>query len=123
MEKICLDLDAVLDFLRGEPSTVEKLNYYADQEEICISGVTLYYLLEMVNKTDVVISFANSVTILPFDRKAAVIASRISKEFNEKGIDPPTESIMTAALCIANDAFLFTKKPANFEGIRGLKKV
>lgn len=123
MEKICLDIDAVLDFLRGEPSTVEKLNYYANQEEICISGVTLYSLLEAVSKKDVVISFANSVTILPFDRKAAVIANRISKEMREKRIDPSNEAILTAAVCMANDSFLFTKKPANFEGIRGLKKV
>jgi predicted nucleic acid-binding protein len=123
MEKICLDLDAVLDFLRGEPSTVEKLNYYANQEEICITGITLYNLLGTVNKKDVVISFANSVTILPFDRKAAVIASKISKDINDRGVDPSTESLLTAATCMANDAFLFTKKPANFEGIRGLKKV
>ncbi len=123
MEKICLDLDAVLDFLRGEPSTVEKLNYYAKQEEICISGITLYNLLETINKKDTVISLANSVTILPFDRKAAVIAERISREILDKGIEPPTESLLTAAVCIANNAFLFTKKPGNFEGIRGLKKV
>lgn len=123
MEKICLGYDAVLDFLRGEPSTVEKLQYYANQEEICITGVTLYHLLETVHKKEVVISFANSVTILPFDRKAAVIANKLNREITEKGMDPPTESVMTAAVCMANDAFLFTRKPANYEGIRGLKKV
>lgn len=123
MEKICLDLDAVLDFLKGEPSTVEKLNYYANQEEICISGITLYALLEIVNKRDTVISLANSVTILPFDRKAAVIAGKISKEIFDRGIEPPMESLFTAAVCIANNAFLFTKKPGNFEGMRELKKV
>ena len=123
MEKICLDLDAILDFLRGEPATVEKLHYYANQEEICVSGITLYNLLETVNKKDIVISFANSVTILSFDRKAAVIANRINKELEVRSVEPPAESVLTAAVCIANDAFLFTKKPANFEGIRGLKKV
>ncbi len=123
MEKICLDLEAALDFLRGEATTVEKLHYYANQEEICISGVTLYNLLETVSKRDVVIAFANSVTILPLDRKAAVIANKIRKELADRGADPPDESLLTAAVCIANDAFLFTKKPANFEGIRGLKRV
>jgi len=123
MEKICLGYDAVLDFLRGEPSTVEKLNYYANQEEICISGITLYNLLHTINKREVVISFANSVTILPFDRKAAVIANKLRKEMSDKKADPPAEPVMTAAVCIANDAFLFTRKPANYEGIRGLKRV
>jgi len=123
MEKICLDLDAALDFLRGEATTVEKLHYYANLEEICISGITLYNLLESVSKKDVVISFANNVTILPFDRKSAVIAEKISRELSERGVEHPAESLLTAAVCMANDAFLFTKKPANFEGIRGLKKV
>ncbi len=123
MEKICLGYDAVVDFLRGEPSTVEKLHYYADQEEICITGVTLYNLLETINKKEIVISFANSVTILPFDRKAAVIANKINRDAVAKGADTPAESIMTAAVCLANDAFLFTRKPANYEGIKGLKKV
>ena len=123
MEKICLGYDAVLDFLRGEPSTVEKLQYYANQEEICITGVTLYHLLETISRKEVVISFANSVTILPFDRKAAVIANKLNREISEKGMEPATESVMTAAVCMANDAFLFTRKPANYEGIRGLKKV
>ena len=123
MEKICLGYDAALDFLRGEPSTVEKLHYYADQEEICISGVTLYNLLGTISKREVVISFANSVTILPFDRKAAVIANKLNRELVGKGADAPSEFVMTAAVCMANDAFLFTRKPANYEGMRGLKRV
>ncbi len=122
MEKICLDLDTVLDFLRGDPGTVEKLHYYANREEICVSGITLYALLETVSKKDIILSLANSVTVLPFDRKAAVIANRINRETN-RGTDPPAESVLTAAICIANNAFLFTRKPVNFEGIRGLKKV
>lgn len=123
MEKICLGYDAVLDFLRGEPSTVEKLNYYANQEEICITGITLYNLLGTINKKEVVISFANSVSILPFDRKAAVIANKLNKELTGKGGDAPSEAVMTAAICMANDAFLFTRKPANYEGMKGLKRV
>lgn len=123
MERICLDFETTLDFLRGERSTVEKLNYYANREEICISSITLYNLLEAVSRKDVVISFANNVKVLPFDRKAAVMANNISTELKEKGVDPPVETIVIAAICMANDAFLFAKKPADFAGIRDLKKV
>lgn len=123
MEKICLDFDTTLDFLRGETSTVEKLNYYANREEVCISSITLYNLLESISKKEVVIAFANSVTILDFDRKAAVIANKISADLKERSLDLPVESIIIAAICMANDAFLFTKKPVKFEGIRGLKRV
>ncbi|MEM4358959.1 MAG: type II toxin-antitoxin system VapC family toxin [Candidatus Bilamarchaeaceae archaeon] len=123
MEKILLDYYTALDFLRGEPQIVEKLSYYANTEEICISSVTLARLLFTIKKTDAIISFASSITVLPFDKKSAIIASKIKREMDERSIDPSEESIVTAAVCMANDAFLFTRRPGDFEGIRGLKRV
>ena len=130
MEKICLDFETALDFLRGDPATIEKLKYYADREEICITSLTLMHLLETVNKPDVVAAFAGNVTILPFDKKAAQIASKILNEMKERGELPKmTDSILTAAVCMANDAYLFTQSSQSsrpnpkFEGIKGLRKV
>lgn len=123
MEKICLDYYAALDFLRGEPTTVEKLNYYIKTDEICISAITLAHLLFTIKKSDVVISFANSITVLPIDRKVSVISLKLKNELQENGIAAPQEVLFNAATCIANDAFLFTKRPADFEKIKGLKRV
>ena len=123
MERICLDYHTVLDFLRGDHAVVEKLNYYADREDICISSLTLTRLLLTVRKQDVVSSFANSITILPIDRKTAMISSKIQKALVERKVELPQEAVLTAAVCIANDAFLYTKKPADFEGIKGLRRV
>lgn len=123
MERICLDYYAALDFLRGEPSTVEKLNYYVKTDEICISAITLTHLLFTIKKQDVVISFANSITILPIDRKVAVVSSKIKNELGELGIAASQEVLLNAATCIVNDAFLFTKKPSEYEKIRGLRRV
>jgi len=124
MEKICLDFEAALDFLRGEQSTVEKLKYYANQEEICLCSFTLVHLIETINKPDVVMNFAGSVTVLPFDRRAATIAGRIKQELAEKGIRKRgMESLITAATCLSNNAFLFTRNPAKFDGVKGLRKV
>jgi predicted nucleic acid-binding protein len=125
VEKICLDFETALDFLRGEAGTKEKLMYYADREELCITSLTLMHLLEAVsNKHEVVAAFAASVTVLPFDKKAAQNASKIMNELREHGDGGElTESVLTAAICIANDALLYCRKPANFAGIRGLRKV
>ncbi|MFH1685820.1 MAG: hypothetical protein ABH983_05965 [Candidatus Micrarchaeota archaeon] len=124
MEKICLDYETALDFLRGDPGTIEKLKYYADREEICITSMSMMQLLETIKKVEVITNFSNSVTILPFDKKAAVIATKINKEIKAKGELPkPVGSILTASICIANDAFIFTRSPWKFEGIRGLRKV
>jgi predicted nucleic acid-binding protein len=124
MEKICLDFEIAIDFLRGDPATIEKLKYYADREEICITSLTMMHLLEAINKPEVVSAFAGSVTILPFDRKAAQVASKIMNEFKDRGEVPKiTDSVLTAAICMANDAHLFSRSAAKFEGIKGLRKV
>ena len=124
MEKICLDFETALDFLCGEPATIEKLKYYADREEICITSFTMLHLLQTINKPDVVTAFTNSITILPFDRRAAQHAANISKDLEEQGdLHKRMESIMTAAICIVNDAFLFSRSQSKFDGIKGLRKV
>lgn len=124
MEKICLDFEAALDFLRGEQTTVEKLKYYANQEEICLGSFTLVHLMEIVKKPDVVMAFADSVTVLPFDRREATIAARLKAELSGKGASRKgIDSLLTAATCLSNNAFLFTRNPAKFEGIKGLRRV
>ena len=124
MEKICLDFEIAIDFLRGDPATIEKLRYYADREEICITSITMMHLTETISKGEVVSAFAGTVTVLPFDRKAAQVASKILNEFRDKGetrrID---DGILTAAICMANDAFIYSRSPSKFDGIKGLRKV
>lgn len=124
MEKICLDFETALDFLMGDPGTIEKLRYYADREEICITSLTLMQLLETIKKEEVISNFSNSISILPFDKRAAGIATKLNREIRMNGELPkPMDSIMTASICIANNAFIFTRNSWKFEGIRGLRKV
>ncbi|MBN1169572.1 hypothetical protein JXA56_00970 [Candidatus Micrarchaeota archaeon] len=124
MEKICLDFDTAIDFLRGDPSTIEKLMYYADREELCITSMTLMQLLETIRKHEAVTNFANSITILPFDKKAAAIANKINNDLKDRGEMPkPIDSVLLASVCIAHEAFVFSRSPWKFEGIRGLRKV
>ncbi len=125
MEKICLDFDIALDFLRGDPATIEKLKYYADREEICITSLTMMHLMESVSRPEVVAAFASNVTILPFDKKAAQVAAKIMNEMKERGDVPRmTDSVLTAAVCMAHDALLFSSiKNMSYGGIKGLRKV
>lgn len=123
MEKICLDFETALDFLMGDPATIEKLKYYADREEICITSLTMMQLLETIKKEEAITNFSNSVSILPFDKKAAGIATKLNREIKQNGLPKPMDSVLTASICIANDAFIFTKSSWKFEGIRGLRKV
>jgi predicted nucleic acid-binding protein len=85
----------------------------------------MMHLSEVINKPEVVSAFAANVTILPFDKKAATVAGKIMNELKDRGDggQKMNESVMTAAICMANDAFLFAKSNAKFDGIKGLKKV
>jgi len=123
MEKICLDTEFCFDFLRGDNTTVEKLKYYADREEICISDLTVMQLLASLKKTGVLSDFLNNVTVISMDRKAANLALRLIYEQKEKSVDSDVESTMLAAICMTNHAFLITKNRTRFEGIRGLRLV
>jgi len=124
MEKICLDFEAALDFLRGDPGTIEKLMYYADREDICITSITLMHLYETVSRQDAVGAFAANVTVLPFDKKAAQMTTKLMNELREHGESVQiTDSLLTAGVCIANDALIYMKTPARYAKIKGLKKV
>lgn len=124
MERICLDFEAALEFLRGEQTTIEKLKWYADREDVCVTAFTMAHLMEAVKKPEVTNAFVNCVTVLPFDKKAVTILNRLLAEARERGQQIKTaDHLVTASICMANDAFIFTKSPANYEGVKGLRKV
>ncbi|MFA5050232.1 MAG: type II toxin-antitoxin system VapC family toxin [Candidatus Micrarchaeia archaeon] len=122
MEKICLDSCAALEFLKGEPTIVEKIKYYSD-EEICITTPTIFELMISVRKTEIVDQFVKNITTFPFNESSGIIASRVYKELKEIGIFHPVKNIINAAICIDNNAFLFTTQRKNYEKIRRLKLV
>jgi len=124
MERICMDFEIAVDFLRGDNATIEKMRYYADREELCVTSFTMLHIIEAITKPEVVSAFANGVTVLPFDRKAAQIAAAINRELEAKGdAGKRGEIVLTAAICIANDALLYSRTPSKFDGIKGLRKV
>jgi len=103
---------------------LKKIRWYADREDLCMNTFTMTHLMETVNKPEVINAFVNSVTVLPYDKKAADVFIRILSEARERGSDLKTvDHLITAAICMANDAFLFTKTPKNYDGIKGLRKV
>lgn len=123
MEKICLDSEVALDFLRGDRAIAEKLQYYASNEQVCIHSLIALELAAAIKKQEVLDNLLHNITILPFDKKAARIAVRVMHDLKERGINPSLSTILTASVCIASNAFLFTKKRSQFDGIKGLRLV
>ncbi len=124
MDKVCLDYDAALDFLRGEASILEKLKYYVAREEICVTSITMFNLIQTIRKPEVTVAFSKRVTVLPLDLHSVEMAANIAKELDDHGYIPKhLEDIITAGICMANDAFLFSRTSSKYDGIKGLRKV
>lgn len=122
MEKICLDSQVILDFLKGDNIIVEKIKYYAD-EELCATTLTLFELLVSVKKVEIINQFVKNITPLNFNENCGVIAARIYNDLRDAGNIRPVRNVINAAICIDNGAFLVTKNRKDYEKIRGLKLV
>ncbi len=128
VEKICLDFETAFDFLRGDLAVAVKLRNYASSEEICMTSMGMTHLLMAITNEEAVKPFLNSVTILPYDRSAAQIASNLQRELQDAGVEHKSlDTIMTAAICISNKARLFSRastlSASKYDGIKALKKV
>ena len=113
--KICLDLDMVLDFLRGDSLAVAKIRQYANNEELCITSHTQLYLLIGARKEEAIRQFLNSITILDFDKKAASIAGRLIKMNRLRGKSMGMDEVLIASTCLGYGAALVTKRRTEFE--------
>lgn len=120
--KICLSPEVVFSFLTGDEATVQKIKLYSN-EDLCITALTLFEIRSVVDKQDVVSEFLNFITILDLDVKGAEAAARIIREDLHNSNNRSTKSAINAAICISNNALLFAKDRASYEGIRGLKLV
>lgn len=120
--KICLATEVVFDFLTGDEPTLQKIKLYST-EDLCITALTLFELRCVVEKQNSVSEFLNFVSILDFDAQSAEVAARIIREDLRNNKVRNTKSTINAAICISNNALLFTKDRASFEAIRGLKLV
>ncbi len=123
--KVCLDTDVVLDFFKGELKTVQKIRQYSKADLLCLTSLTYFELLTSIrghSRWDV-LKVVDKLEMLDLDRKSSVRASKIYEQVRDAGLNTSMRDILTASICLANNANLFTGKRAPYEGIRGLKFV
>lgn len=123
MAKICLDSGIIIDFLEGRRATIEKLKYYIEKEEIVTTSLVMFEVLASVRSIAPVLRFMGNLEVLEFDGQSAELASKLYRDGVREGVRISARAIINAAVCIRNDAFLFTKKRGEYEGIKGLKVV
>ena len=124
--KVCLDIDILLDFLKGDEKTAEKIDIYIKTKdtELCIATTTLAELYIITDDVEIVDEIKENFVLLPFDENAAKIAREVYDylEENKWLIKNISKSrIYVAATCIAHGALLLTKNRQYYSYIPTLK--
>lgn len=121
MTKICLDTDIVLDFLKGYKAAVAKISHYVPNDELSITSLTFFELISAVKKTGRVLPILDNLTLLPFEKKAALRANKIHASLQSQKIEIGMRELMNSAICIENEAWLCTKNRSAYDGVEGLR--
>lgn len=128
METLCLDTDILIDFLRGDNTTVEKIKEL--EEEFVLATTTinlfeLYYGAFKSKKSEKNVKSVNKLAerleLLKFTDKSAEISGRIIAELEKKGRLVDFRDAMIAGIVLENDAMLYTRNVKHFERIEGMR--
>ncbi|MBO1070919.1 MAG: type II toxin-antitoxin system VapC family toxin [Dolichospermum sp. DEX189] len=123
-----LDTCVVIDFVKGDPNTLQRLKLISP-DDISISAVTsmeLKYGLAInpqraIKIQPLIISFLNSVTILPFAEAEAEQTAQIRSFLKQAGTPIGAYDVLIAATAITHKLIIVTANVREFERIPNLQ--
>ncbi len=123
-----LDTCVVSDFVKGDPNTLQRLKLICP-DDISVSAVTsmeLKYGLAInpqraIKIQPLIISFLNSVTILPFAAAEAEQTAQIRSFLKQAGTPIGAYDVLIAATAITHELILVTANVREFERIPNLQ--
>ena len=123
MARICIDFKVLLDYLRGDPITVEKIKHIGEEEELYITAPTLADVSLVIEDKSIPSHILTVFTVLPLDEEAALMVGDIYDEVEDRGAIPNLRKVVEAAICIRNNAYLLAKSKKEYEQIPKLKVI
>ena len=122
MVKIFLDTKALLEYMAGKESIVEKVKLYIGREELCITSIT-FLEVSLVLKNELLIDeISNSFTIVEINKDIAEKAREIYL-YIEEIRKPSIREVITASACIVNKGFLIPGSKKEYVDIPELKLI
>lgn len=122
----CLDSDVVIAHFRGDTSIKERINPIP-AGELFITPITLCelyrgaFLSGNLDKGKLLVErLLERVNVLNFDLPACEIFGRAYKSLKQSGRLTQDSDLMTASICISNNATLITRNKKHFENIKEL---
>ncbi|MDD4191499.1 MAG: type II toxin-antitoxin system VapC family toxin [Mangrovibacterium sp.] len=122
--RVVVDTNIFIDYLRAKDKKNTELFEIPDDNEICISSITLYELLmgatNEKKRKDVQL-LTKGLSVLPFDEDISVLASDIYHRLRKSNKMIEFRDIFIAATCLAYDLPIKTSNKNHFQRIEGLK--
>lgn len=125
-ERVCVDTDVCIDFLRKRTPGFDLFVKILDGYEPCMTAITAYelYLGHMkMKRKDQIDDFIYQFVILPFDLKASEVSANIESSLDRKGKGIGIPDTLIAGICISNNLPLLTLNTVHFSRITGLNLI
>ena len=125
-EKICIDTNVLIDYLRANQESKELDKVFKGDTEGYLSSITLFELkIGTTNKkqNQDLTNIFSYFKILSFDAKTSQIASDIFLNLKNKGQVTDFRDIFIASCCSSNNIPFHTRNIKHFENIPNLKLV
>lgn len=127
-DKVIIDTDVLIDFLRGDVETVSKIKKLEQEKELGTTDINVFELYLGAYKSRnqekniaSVKGLLNSFSIVSTDEDAMEMAAKIIIDLRKKGKNIELRDLFLASMCLVNSCTLLTKNKKHFENIVGLK--
>lgn len=125
-ERVCIDTDICIDFLRKKSPGFNIFIKSSEQYELSISSITAFELYLghfKMNRKDRIDDFINQFAVLPFDLKASETSAVLQASLDKKGKGIGIPDTLIAGICISNNVPLLTLNIKHFSRVAGLQLV
>ncbi|MHA1594124.1 MAG: type II toxin-antitoxin system VapC family toxin [Candidatus Baldrarchaeia archaeon] len=125
MEKVCIDTDVLIEYLREEKSESAKaiLMLKKSNTKLAVSSITVYELfvgplwLKRTEELQRLKELKTWLIELPLDQSAAELAAEMDTRLKREGKEIGLRDTFIAAICIVNGYSLLTKNVKHFKRV------
>ena len=129
-DKICLDTDFLVNFLRNKNEEAEFIKTSEASKELVTTCITLFELYygaykskEAENNLNAISSLANRIEILDFSSESAKKAGEILSKLEKQGKPIEFRDIFIGAIALSNNCSIKTYNIKHFSRIEGLSLI
>lgn len=121
VRKICLDSDAIIQFLKNDFKGISNLIF--DDVNFYTTSINVFEVWYGKKKLEPISEFLDSLVVYDFDKDSAILSAEIMLKLREKGEIVEYRDIFIAAICILKKMELLTSNIKHFERLKkfGLK--